>query len=225
MSPFQHGEVFVTEDGAETDLDIGHYERFIDENLTRAASHTAGAIWDSVLRKERKGEFLGATVQVIPHITNEIKNRIRASAVSTPTDVVISEIGGTVGDIESLPFLEAIRQFRREVGAENVLYLHVTLVPFLEAAGELKTKPTQHSVNELRRIGIHPDIVVCRSHEELSDRHPREDRALRRRRARGSDRVPGRSRRLHRPLAPEGGRARSAGRREARPTAGRGRPG
>jgi CTP synthase len=168
MSPFQHGEVFVTEDGAETDLDIGHYERFIDENLTRAASHTAGAIWDSVLRKERKGEFLGATVQVIPHITNEIKSRIRASAISTPTDVVISEIGGTVGDIESLPFLEAIRQFRREVGAENVLYLHVTLVPFIEAAGELKTKPTQHSVNELRRIGIHPDIVVCRSHEELS---------------------------------------------------------
>jgi CTP synthase len=167
MSPFQHGEVFVTEDGAETDLDIGHYERFIDENLTRAASHTAGAIWDAVLRKERKGEFLGATVQVIPHVTNEIKARIRASAVSTPTDVVISEIGGTVGDIESLPFLEAIRQFRREVGPENVLYLHVTLVPFIEAAGELKTKPTQHSVNELRRIGIHPDIVVCRSHEEL----------------------------------------------------------
>jgi CTP synthase len=168
MSPFQHGEVFVTEDGAETDLDIGHYERFIDENLTRAASHTAGAIWDAVLRKERKGEFLGATVQVIPHITNEIKTRIRSAAVSTPADVVISEIGGTVGDIESLPFLEAIRQFRREVGAENVLYLHVTLVPFIEAAGELKTKPTQHSVNELRRIGIHPDIVVCRSHEELS---------------------------------------------------------
>jgi CTP synthase len=160
--------VFVTEDGAETDLDIGHYERFIDANLTRAASHTAGAIWDAVLRKERKGEFLGATVQVIPHITNEIKSRIRASAVSRPADVVISEIGGTVGDIESLPFLEAIRQFRREVGPENVLYLHVTLVPFIEAAGELKTKPTQHSVNELRRIGIHPDIVVCRSHEELS---------------------------------------------------------
>src|SRR2546423_3450838 len=168
MSPFQHGEVFVTEDGAETGLDIGHYERFIDENLTRAASHTAGAIWDSVLRKERKGEFLGATVQVIPHITNEIKSRIRASAVSSPTDVVISEIGGTVGDIESLPFLEAIRQFRREVGSENVIYVHVTLVPFIEAAGELKTKPTQHSVNELRRIGIHPDVVVCRSHEELS---------------------------------------------------------
>src|SRR2546428_8487118 len=168
MSPFQHGEVFVTEDGAETDLDLGHYERFIDENLTKNASHSAGAVWDTVLRKERRGEFLGATVQVIPHITNEIKTRIRASAVSTPTDVVISEIGGTVGDIESLPFLEAIRQFRREVGPENVLYLHVTLVPFLEAAGELKTKPTQHSVNELRRIGIHPDIVVCRSHEELS---------------------------------------------------------
>jgi CTP synthase len=169
MSPFQHGEVFVTEDGAETDLDIGHYERFIDENLSRNASHTAGAIWDAVLRKERKGEFLGATVQVIPHITNEIKARIRRAAKVVPADVVISEIGGTVGDIESLPFLEAIRQFRREVGPENVLYLHVTLVPFVAAAGELKTKPTQHSVNELRRIGIHPDIVVCRSTEALSD--------------------------------------------------------
>ncbi len=169
MSPFQHGEVFVTEDGAETDLDIGHYERFIDENLSRNASHTAGAIWDSVLRRERKGEFLGATVQVIPHITNEIKARIRRAEKVSPADVVISEIGGTVGDIESLPFLEAIRQFRREVGPENVLYLHVTLVPFIPAAGELKTKPTQHSVNELRRIGIHPDIVVCRSTEPLSD--------------------------------------------------------
>src|SRR5687767_9249940 len=168
MSPFQHGEVFVTEDGAETDLDIGHYERFIDENLSRNASHSAGAIWDAVLRKERKGEFLGATVQVIPHITNEIKARIKRAARATPADIVISEIGGTVGDIESLPFLEAIRQFRREVGPENVLYLHCTLVPFIEAAGELKTKPTQHSVNELRRIGIHPDVIVCRSHEELS---------------------------------------------------------
>jgi CTP synthase len=167
MSPFQHGEVFVTEDGAETDLDNGHYERFVDENLSKNSSHTAGAIWETVLRKERKGEFLGATVQVIPHITNEIKSRIRRTAEATPVDVVISEIGGTVGDIESLPFLEAIRQFRREVGPENVLYLHVTLVPFIEAAGELKTKPTQHSVNELRRIGIHPDIVVCRSQEEL----------------------------------------------------------
>jgi CTP synthase len=168
MSPFQHGEVFVTEDGAETDLDIGHYERFVDENFLRSASHSAGAIWDTVLRKERKGDFLGATVQVIPHITNEIKARIRRASENEPTDVVISEIGGTVGDIESLPFLEAIRQFRREVGPENVMYVHVTLVPFIEAAGELKTKPTQHSVNELRRIGIHPDVVVCRSHEELS---------------------------------------------------------
>jgi CTP synthase len=167
MSPFQHGEVFVTEDGAETDLDIGHYERFIDENLSRAANHTAGAVWDRVLRKERKGEYLGSTVQVIPHITNEIKSRIRSVAEATDTDIVITEIGGTVGDIESQPFLEAIRQFRREVGPENVIYLHVTLVPFIETAGELKTKPTQHSVNELRRIGIHPDILVCRSAEPL----------------------------------------------------------
>jgi CTP synthase len=167
MSPFQHGEVFVTEDGAETDLDIGHYERFVDENLSRAANHTAGAVWDRVLRKERKGEYLGSTVQVIPHITNEIKARIRSVADASDTDVVITEIGGTVGDIESQPFLEAIRQFRREVGAENVAYLHVTLVPFIDTAGELKTKPTQHSVNELRRIGIHPDILVCRSTEPL----------------------------------------------------------
>jgi len=169
MSPFQHGEVFVTEDGAETDLDIGHYERFIDANLSRNANHTAGAIWYSVLRKERKGEYLGSTVQVIPHITNEIKERIRRATVASPADVVISEIGGTVGDIESLPFLEAIRQFRREAGPENVVYVHVTLVPFVDSAGELKTKPTQHSVNELRRIGIHPDIVVARSREPLSD--------------------------------------------------------
>jgi CTP synthase len=167
MSPFQHGEVFVTEDGAETDLDIGHYERFVDENLSRAANHTAGAVWDRVLRKERKGEYLGSTVQVIPHITNEIKARIRSVADASDTDVVITEIGGTVGDIESQPFLEAIRQFRREVGAEIVAYLHVTLVPFIDTAGELKTKPTQHSVNELRRIGIHPDILVCRSTEPL----------------------------------------------------------
>jgi CTP synthase len=169
MSPFQHGEVFVTEDGAETDLDLGHYERFVDENLSRNASHSAGAIWDTVLRKERRGEFLGATVQVIPHITNEIKARIRRVAANEPVDVVITEIGGTVGDIESLPFLEAIRQFRREVGQENVVYLHVTLVPFIEAAGELKTTPTQHSVNERRRIGIHPAVVVCRSRAELSE--------------------------------------------------------
>jgi CTP synthase len=168
MSPFQHGEVFVTEDGAETDLDIGHYERFVDENLSRNANHTSGSIWYAVIRKERKGEYLGSTVQVIPHITNEIKDRIRRVSEATDTDIVISEIGGTVGDIESLPFLEAIRQFRREVGPENVLYVHVTFVPFIETAGELKTKPTQHSVNELRRIGIHPDVVVCRSHEPLS---------------------------------------------------------
>ncbi len=168
MSPFQHGEVFVTEDRAETDLDIGHYERFLDQNLSAHSNHTAGGIWERVLRKERRGEYLGSTVQVIPHITNEIKERIRRAARADDTDVVVTEIGGTVGDIESLPFLEAIRQFRREVGPENVLYLHVTLVPFVDSAGELKTKPTQHSVNELRRIGIHPDIVVCRSKEPLS---------------------------------------------------------
>ena len=177
MSPFQHGEVFVTEDGAETDLDIGHYERFVDENLSRGANHTSGSIWERVIRKERRGEYLGSTVQVIPHITNEIKDRIRRVATTSDADVVISEIGGTVGDIESLPFLEAIRQFRREVGPGNVLYLHVTYVPFIDAAGELKTKPTQHSVNELRRIGIHPDIVVCRSHEPLQ-REIREKIAL-----------------------------------------------
>jgi CTP synthase len=168
MSPFQHGEVFVTEDGAETDLDIGHYERFIDENLSRTANHTAGAIWDRVIRKERKGEYLGSTVQVIPHITNEIKERIRSAIEASDCDVVVTEIGGTVGDIESLPFLEAIRQFRREAGAENVCYVHVTLVPFIDTAGELKTKPTQHSVNELRRIGVHPDIVVARSRDPIS---------------------------------------------------------
>src|SRR2546423_1450360 len=168
MSPFQHGEVFVTEDGAETDLDIGHYERFIDENLSRNSNHTAGSIWERVIRKERRGEYLGSTVQVIPHITNEIKERIRSASEASDCDVVVTEIGGTVGDIESLPFLEAMRQFRREAGAENICYLHVTLVPFADSAGELKTKPTQHSVNELRRIGIHPDIVVARSTGPLS---------------------------------------------------------
>jgi CTP synthase len=168
MSPFQHGEVFVTEDGAETDLDIGHYERFIDENLSRNSNHTAGSIWERVIRKERRGEYLGSTVQVIPHITNEIKERIRSASETSDCDVVVTEIGGTVGDIESLPFLEAIRQFRREAGVENVCYLHVTLVPFIASAGELKTKPTQHSVNELRRIGIHPDVVVARSTGPLS---------------------------------------------------------
>ena len=169
MSPFQHGEVFVTEDGAETDLDIGHYERFVDENLSRNSTHTRGGHLGRRAPQGAQGRVPRRDRQVIPHITNEIKARIRRLAETEPVDVVISEIGGTVGDIESLPFLEAIRQFRREVGAENVLYVHVTLVPFIDAAGELKTKPTQHSVNELRRIGIHPDVIVCRSREELSE--------------------------------------------------------
>ena len=217
MSPFQHGEVFVTEDGAETDLDIGHYERFIDENLSRNANHTSGSVWYSVLRKERKGEYLGSTVQVIPHITNEIKERIRRVAEATDTDVVISEIGGTVGDIESLPFLEAIRQFRREAGPENVLYLHVTYVPFVESAGELKTKPTQHSVNELRRIGIHPDIVVCRTKDEPVARTCATRSRSSRTSSRGAvDRQPRRARRLPRARGAAGGGPRRARRLEAR---------
>jgi CTP synthase len=167
MSPFQHGEVFVTEDGAETDLDLGHYERFVDEFLSRNSNHTTGSIYNAIIRKERKGEYLGSTVQVIPHVTDEIKRRIQRVAQSDEVDVVITEIGGTVGDIESLPFLEAIRQFRNQVGRDNVMYVHCTLVPFIEVAGELKTKPTQHSVQELRRIGIAPDIVVCRSRQPL----------------------------------------------------------
>jgi CTP synthase len=177
MSPFQHGEVFVTEDGAETDLDLGHYERFVDEFLSRNSNHTTGSIYNTIIRKERKGEYLGSTVQVIPHVTDEIKRRIQRVAESSEVDVVISEIGGTVGDIESLPFLEAIRQFRNQVGRDSVMYIHCTLVPFIEAAGELKTKPTQHSVQELRRIGISPDIVVCRSRQPL-DRDIREKIAL-----------------------------------------------
>src|SRR4249920_2335439 len=168
MSPYQHGEVFVTEDGAETDLDLGHYERFIDENTSRASNSTAGSVYNTVIRRERKGEYLGSTVQVIPHITDEIKSRILRVSSSSDVDIVLVEIGGTVGDIESLPFLEAIRQLRTQLGRDNVLYLHVTLVPMIEAAGELKTKPTQHSVNELRRIGISPDVVVCRSSQPLS---------------------------------------------------------
>jgi CTP synthase len=167
MSPFQHGEVFVTEDGAETDLDLGHYERFVDEFLSRDSNHTTGSIYNEIIRKERKGEYLGSTVQVIPHVTDEIKNRIQRVAQSDEVDVVITEIGGTVGDIESLPFLEAIRQFRNQVGRDNVMYIHCTLVPYIEAAGELKTKPTQHSVQELRRIGISPDVIVCRSKQSL----------------------------------------------------------
>ena len=168
MSPYQHGEVFVTEDGAETDLDLGHYERFIDENLSKNSNVTTGKVYWSVINKERKGEYLGGTVQVIPHITNEIKSRIYQVAKDEDIDVVITEIGGTVGDIESLPFLEAIRQVKYEVGIDNVCFIHVTLVPYLGKAGELKTKPTQHSVKELRSIGIQPDIIVCRSEKELS---------------------------------------------------------
>jgi CTP synthase len=168
MSPFQHGEVFVTEDGAETDLDLGHYERFTDANTSRASNVTAGGVYNTVIRRERRGDYLGGTVQVIPHITDEIKQRIRLVADSADVDVVITEIGGTVGDIESLPFLEAIRQFPVDVGRGRCMYIHLTLVPFIGHAGELKTKPTQHSVNELRRIGIQPDMVVCRSEGALS---------------------------------------------------------
>jgi CTP synthase len=168
MSPYQHGEVFVTEDGAETDLDLGHYERFTDANTSRASNVTAGGIYNSVIRRERRGDYLGATVQVVPHITDEIKQRIRLMAESSEVDFVITEIGGTVGDIESLPFLEAIRQFPVDVGRRRCMFIHLTLVPYIGHAGELKTKPTQHSVNELRRIGIAPDMVVCRSESALS---------------------------------------------------------
>ena len=167
MSPFQHGEVFVTEDGAETDLDLGHYERFTDTPMSRLNSVTTGSIYQSVIHKERRGDYNGGTVQVIPHITNEIKERILRVAKNTNPDVVLVEIGGTVGDIESLPFLEAIRQFRKEVGRRNVIYMHVTLVPWIPSAGEMKTKPTQHSVKELRSIGIQPDILVCRCDRPL----------------------------------------------------------
>jgi CTP synthase len=166
MSPFQHGEVFVTDDGAETDLDLGHYERFIDRSLSRQNNITTGWIYQTVINKERRGEYLGSTVQVIPHITDEIKNAIRRTAPGH--DVVITEIGGTVGDIESLPFLEAIRQFRQEVGRDNALFIHLTLVPYIAAAGELKTKPTQHSVRDLMEIGIQPDILICRSEQPLA---------------------------------------------------------
>jgi CTP synthase len=181
MSPYQHGEVFVTDDGAETDLDLGHYERFIDENLTQSSNVTTGRIYQAVIAKERRGDYLGGTVQVIPHITNEIKERITRVARDGDPDVVIVEVGGTVGDIESLPFLEAIRQMRKDVGRANVLYVHVTLLPALAATGELKTKPTQHSVKELRGIGIQPDIIVLRSDHPVSD-EIREKIALFRRR-------------------------------------------
>ncbi len=168
MSPYQHGEVFVTEDGAETDLDLGHYERFTDANTSRASNVTAGGIYDTVIRRERRGDYLGGTVQVVPHITDEIKQRISLIAESSDVDFVITEIGGTVGDIESLPFLEAIRQFPVDVGRRRCMFIHLTLVPYIGHAGELKTKPTQHSVNELRRIGIAPDMLMCRSEGSLS---------------------------------------------------------
>jgi len=177
MSPFQHGEVFVTEDGAETDLDLGHYERFTDENTSRASNVTAGAVYNSVIRRERRGDYLGATVQVIPHITDEIKQRILIVAESQSVDFVLTEIGGTVGDIESLPFLEAIRQLYSELGPKRCMFIHLTLVPWIGHAGELKTKPTQHSVNELRRIGIQPHAIFCRSEKGL-DRDIRKKIAL-----------------------------------------------
>src|SRR5688500_12579599 len=167
MSPFQHGEVYVTDDGAETDLDLGHYERFVNTRLSGANSISAGKVYENVIRKERRGDYLGATVQVIPHITDEIKRCIDAATAGF--DVALVEIGGTVGDIESLPFLEAIRQIRTERGAENAMFMHLTLVPFIAAAGELKTKPTQHSVKELRSIGIQPDVLLCRSEQPLPD--------------------------------------------------------
>ena len=169
MSPYQHGEVFVTNDGAETDLDLGHYERFIDINVNEYSSVTAGKVYDEVLRKERQGEYNGATVQVIPHVTNEIKDKIMRAAETTDADVVITEVGGTIGDIEGLPFIEALRQMRTEIGHENVLYIHTTLIPYLKAAGELKTKPTQHSVKELRGLGIHPDMIVVRSEYPMTE--------------------------------------------------------
>jgi len=169
MSPYQHGEVFVTQDGAETDLDLGHYERFIDIELTQASNVTSGMIYSSVIARERRGDFLGGTIQVVPHITNEIKRRIRQVTENSGAEVVIVEVGGTVGDIEGQPFLEAIRQMRNDEGRDNVLYVHVTLLPYLNTSGELKTKPTQHSVGELRRIGIQPDIILCRSDHEVSE--------------------------------------------------------
>ncbi|MDH5162840.1 CTP synthase [Heyndrickxia oleronia] len=168
MSPYQHGEVFVTDDGAETDLDLGHYERFIDINVTKYSSVTTGKVYSEVLRKERRGEYLGGTVQVIPHITNEIKSRVFRAGEVTDSDVVITEIGGTVGDIESLPFLEAIRQIKSDVGRDNVMYIHCTLVPYIKVAGEMKTKPTQHSVKELRSLGIQPNIIVVRTEMPIS---------------------------------------------------------
>ena len=240
MSPYQHGEVFVTEDGAETDLDLGHYERFTDANTSRASNVTAGGIYNTVIRRERRGDYLGATVQVVPHITDEIKQRIKLMAEATDVDFVITEIGGTVGDIESLPFLEAIRQFPVDVGRRRCMFIHLTLVPYIGHAGELKTKPTQHSVNELRRIGIAPDMVDRPLGVRAVERHPAQDRAVREpaggsgrvrvRRARhlpGAARVPqGGRRRLrpHRALRDRGARARPERLGGDHPALERGRP-
>jgi CTP synthase len=173
MNPFEHGEVFVLDDGAETDLDLGHYERFTDENLHRGSNLTTGAVYSAVISKERRGDYLGKTVQVIPHITDEIKERVRSHAEAENADLVIVEVGGTVGDIESLPFIEAIRQLRNEVGRDHCAFVHVSLMPFIGPSGELKTKPTQHSVKELRSLGIQPDAIVCRS-DRPTGRHQKE---------------------------------------------------
>jgi CTP synthase len=169
MSPYQHGEVFVTQDGAETDLDLGHYERFIGVELTQASNVTSGQVYSSVIAQERRGDFLGGTIQVVPHVTSEIKRRIREVAEISQSELIIVEVGGTVGDIEGQPFLEAIRQMRKDEGRDNVLYIHVTFLPHIAATDELKTKPTQHSVNELRRIGIQPDVILCRSDKEIAE--------------------------------------------------------
>ncbi len=178
MSPYQHGEVFVLDDGAETDLDLGHYERFIDISLNRVCNITTGQVYAEVIAKERRGDYLGGTIQVIPHITNEIKRRIALVAKTTGAEIVLVEVGGTVGDIESLPFLEALRQMRSDVGRENTLYIHVTWLPYIGATDELKTKPTQHSVRELRSIGISPDMIVARSDHPVDDGPVRQDRPV-----------------------------------------------
>ncbi len=196
MSPYQHGEVFVTEDGAETDLDLGHYERYTDANTSRASNVTAGGIYNSVIRRERRGDYLGGTVQVVPHITDEIKHRVKLLAETQDADIIITEIGGTVGDIESLPFLEAIRQFPVDVGRRDCMFIHLTLVPYIGHAGELKTKPTQHSVNELRRIGIQPDMLLCALGVRARHRHPQEDRAVRLAAGRGRHQRQGRRQHL-----------------------------
>ena len=169
MSPYQHGEVFVTHDGGETDLDLGHYERFVNIDLTRASNVTAGQIYSEVIAKERRGEFLGGTIQIVPHVTDAIKERIKALTKEQEIDVVVVEVGGTVGDIEGQPFIEAIRQMRKDVGRDNVFYIHVTLLPDISATGEIKTKPTQQSVRELRGMGIQPDAIICRSDKEVSE--------------------------------------------------------